>query len=69
MDCPKCKSRSTIVIEARRDLAGGKRRRRECQNCKYRFTTYEVYSHDLIDDDQFEKDIKKLTDSLEETKH
>ena len=69
MDCPKCKTRSTKVIEARRDLAGGKRRRRECQNCKWRFTTYEVYSHNLIDDDEFEKETKELTDLLEENKH
>ena len=69
MDCPKCKSKSTFVLETRPDLNGEKRRRRECQDCKWRFTTYEVHSYNLLDDEKFEKDKKKLTDSLEETKH
>jgi len=41
MLCPKC-GYSTKVIDSR-DVEDGKetRRRRECEKCKYRFTTYE----------------------------
>lgn len=41
MQCPKCKSNDTRVLESR-DAAGPSiRRRRECPDCKGRFTTYE----------------------------
>jgi len=40
--CPKCKSSNIKVLESR-DTEGGivVRRRRECDDCKYRFTTFE----------------------------
>ncbi len=42
MICPKCKEGSTRVLDSR-DTDGQKaiRRRRECEECKYRFTTFE----------------------------
>lgn len=40
MLCPKCKHRETQVVDSR-EVHDGVRRRRECLNCKYRFTTYE----------------------------
>jgi|SRR5690606_19153805 len=42
MRCPKCRSDDTKVIESR-DASDGDaiRRRRECQACRHRFTTYE----------------------------
>lgn len=42
MKCGKCQETETKVIESR-DVADGEaiRRRRECINCQYRFTTYE----------------------------
>src|SRR4026209_2855706 len=42
MLCPRCNESSTRVIDSR-DLEGGGtiRRRRECERCSYRFTTYE----------------------------
>jgi len=42
MRCPRCENDSTRVIDSR-DLEGGStiRRRRECEACEYRFTTYE----------------------------
>ncbi len=42
MKCPKCQSCESKVIESR-DVAGGDsiRRRRECEQCSSRFTTYE----------------------------
>lgn len=42
MKCSKCLLSDTRVIESR-DVAEGKaiRRRRECLDCQYRFTTYE----------------------------
>jgi transcriptional repressor NrdR len=42
MRCPRCEGTGTRVIDSR-DLENGStiRRRRECEACSYRFTTYE----------------------------
>ncbi|MDD3861653.1 MAG: transcriptional regulator NrdR [Candidatus Gracilibacteria bacterium] len=42
MICPKCKKDSTRVLDSR-ETEGHKavRRRRECEHCKHRFTTFE----------------------------
>jgi transcriptional repressor NrdR len=42
MRCPRCEATGTRVIDSR-DLDAGStiRRRRECETCAYRFTTYE----------------------------
>ena len=40
MKCPKCGSSDTKVVDSRDD-DGSVRRRRECIECNYRFTTYE----------------------------
>lgn len=40
MHCPKCGSENSKVIESR-DAGSAIRRRRECLDCLYRFTTYE----------------------------
>ena len=42
MRCPRCEADGTRVIDSR-DLENGStiRRRRECETCSYRFTTYE----------------------------
>ncbi|KKQ71866.1 MAG: hypothetical protein UT33_C0012G0074 [Candidatus Peregrinibacteria bacterium GW2011_GWC2_39_14] len=42
MKCPKCKFHDTSVIDSRETQEGKSiRRRRECEKCKYRFTTFE----------------------------
>ena len=42
MRCPFCNSANTEVLDSREVLGGDSiRRRRECENCKRRFTTYE----------------------------
>jgi transcriptional repressor NrdR len=41
MHCPFCQSQDTRVIDTSHDSKGGIRRRRECQSCERRFTTYE----------------------------
>ena len=41
MRCPHCKSENTKVIDTTHDSKGGIRRRRECVDCKQRFSTYE----------------------------
>jgi transcriptional repressor NrdR len=44
MRCPLCQADDTRVIETRaNDEQGTIRRRRECQECRRRFTTYEHY--------------------------
>jgi transcriptional repressor NrdR len=42
MQCPSCQHTESRVLESRSTEAGQSiRRRRECLNCKHRFTTYE----------------------------
>ena len=41
MDCPKCKKSNISVIDSRDVDDKTVRRRRKCENCQYRFTTYE----------------------------
>ena len=41
MICPFCKSNCTRVIDKRESGSTATRRRRECEKCKKRFTTYE----------------------------
>jgi transcriptional repressor NrdR len=41
MICPFCKSNCTRVIDKRESGTTATRRRRECEQCKKRFTTYE----------------------------
>jgi transcriptional repressor NrdR len=42
MFCPKCKNRETKVIDSRMADSGRTiRRRRECEKCEFRFTTFE----------------------------
>ncbi len=43
MHCPFCRQADTKVVDSRLVADGGQvRRRRECQNCHERFTTFEV---------------------------
>ena len=42
MKCPFCHSPSLKVIDKRPTIESSIRRRRECQKCKKRFTTYEA---------------------------
>lgn len=49
MRCPFCGTEDTRVIETRtNDEQGTIRRRRECQECRRRFTTYERYEEPQI---------------------
>ena len=41
MLCPHCQSDDTKVIDTTHDSRGGIRRRRECEQCNQRFSTYE----------------------------
>jgi len=42
MKCPSCSFESTKVVDSRvSDSATSIRRRRECEKCEYRFTTFE----------------------------
>lgn len=43
MRCPKCDSKDLIVANSRpHEKVNGIYRRRECQACGHRFTTYEI---------------------------
>lgn len=41
MKCPYCESEHSRVVDTSHDNRGGIRRRRECDNCGQRFSTYE----------------------------
>jgi transcriptional repressor NrdR len=39
--CPYCQNAESKVLDTTHDTHGGVRRRRECENCRQRFSTYE----------------------------
>ena len=41
MRCPYCQGEDCRVVDTSHDARGGIRRRRECNNCSQRFSTYE----------------------------
>lgn len=41
MNCPYCNNEKTRVIDTNHDTRGGTRRRRVCDNCQQRFSSYE----------------------------
>ena len=41
MRCPYCQFSESKVLDTTHDARGGVRRRRECENCHQRFSTYE----------------------------
>jgi transcriptional repressor NrdR len=42
MKCPKCKHEESKVVDSRETTEGNEiRRRRECEKCNFRFTTFE----------------------------
>jgi transcriptional repressor NrdR len=41
MRCPYCREEETRVIDTSHDARGGIRRRRQCEKCGQRFSTYE----------------------------
>jgi transcriptional repressor NrdR len=47
MRCPKCVSDRLSVIDSRADGSSIIRRRRECQACQFRFTTFERIERNL----------------------
>jgi len=68
MNCPYCNSNDSRVVDTR-EVTDGIRRRRECNACKQRFTTYErVASINLLivkrDGRREEFDRDKLTKSM-----
>jgi transcriptional repressor NrdR len=59
MDCPDCGDERTRVIDTETDSGGTSvRRRRECQRCSFRFTTYERPEWDSLQ-------VKKRDDTIE----
>ncbi len=41
MNCPLCEAKSRVVESRPTDAGAGVRRRRECESCEHRFTTFE----------------------------
>lgn len=49
MRCPKCKAKTTRVLDSRETHEGKEtRRRRECPECEWRFTTFEKLEHNNL---------------------
>ena len=49
MRCPKCGCQDDKVIDSRASREGATiRRRRQCENCGHRFTTYEELEHESL---------------------
>lgn len=67
MRCPFCQVTDTKVIDTAHDNQGGIRRRRQCENCHQRFSTYErvILSTPLI----VKRDGTREEFSLDKLKH
>ena len=48
MKCPKCKE-GTAVVKETRPSKSGLRRRRQCDLCEHKFTTYEMTDENLLE--------------------
>lgn len=48
MKCPSCGSASRRVVDSR-PIEASIRRRSECTSCKKRYTTYEMHSEELLE--------------------
>ena len=48
MKCPFCSSEDTKVVDSRTTIDGSTKRRRECNNCLKRFSTYERFEESPI---------------------
>lgn len=62
MKCPKCTSKKTKVTDSR--IQGMQRyRMRQCNDCNYSFTTYEIASETLTN--QYSKLDNEFTDTID----
>jgi transcriptional regulator NrdR family protein len=59
MNCPKCHG-ATHVFETRQS-SNGKRRRRECAECKHRFSTLEVLADEV---QRYDRTMRKLQNTV-----
>ena len=50
--CPYCKSMDTMNLDTRDATNGRVRRRKVCNACARRFTTYEAYIDELSEEDE-----------------
>lgn len=69
MNCPYCQFNRSRVVDTSHDSRGGIRRRRECERCNQRFSTYErpILATPLIvkqDGTREEFDREKLTHGI-----
>jgi hypothetical protein len=51
-DCPRCGKSAVRVLESKK-AQHGQRRRKECEECKHRFTTYEIPSETYVKYEHF----------------
>ena len=64
MNCPKCGFAYSVVKDSR-NTPKGKKRRRECSGCGFRFTVREILESDLSKYKQMVKDAQNLKIQLE----
>jgi hypothetical protein len=67
-ECPFCKQQTCITIESRINKDNTRRRRKECTECKHRYTAYEVseefYKTALVNQRAVDNFIKSLNLNL-----
>lgn len=59
MICPKCKADALSVVDSRPVAKNQVRRRRVCQRCGYKFTTYEITAKDKAKYEYYERQFKQ----------
>ena len=69
MRCPKCGATKSSVIDSRQAEEGNTiRRRRECEECQHRFTTYERVEEGTLVVSELENLLKQITQSSKKKK-
>ena len=68
LTCPKCGCSYTLIIDSRKDdteknLNDYIRRRRVCEECDERFTTYEITKNDFDMLVQFKRLVNKIANN------
>lgn len=65
MICPKCGAEMRVV-DSRPIEANSVRRRRACEECQYRLTTYEITQEQLGRFNRIERERGKILNTMEE---
>lgn len=62
VQCPNCNGESHVIDS--RDGEDARRRRRQCNECKFRYSTYEIHAKDYERMRALQVDVKQLDSAI-----